>query len=123
MKYYLLILLLFLTGCAVDPADSMWPAPRPIVKDDTHHDSVAREWRRHPKDGILGEQWDLVCPATGRLDGGQVTLDKSEQIWHVWSQGANVGEFAQKSEAIAQAERVVKGRVAANLIEACEVPK
>jgi hypothetical protein len=113
----LLIFVCLLSACSIDgTVETKSQKASPEFK---KHDSVPREWRRHPKDGVEGEQWDLVCPVTGRLDGAQITFDKDEQVWKVWSQGGGYGDFATKEQSVKQAERVLALRVGVDQIEAC----
>lgn len=112
IRAVLLVLVLGTLGCA-RPHSIEEPSPS---------DSVARVWKKASNSYPYKEQWNLVCPATGRLDGAQIVVT-TQDSWKLFSQGGDYGEYESKEEAIRAAETLVKERVTVKQIQACAVPR
>lgn len=67
-------------------------------------------WKYVGKRTSLGEEWNYICPSTGRMDDAQVTYDEEQKVYKLWSGGANYGEYDTLEHAKAAGERAAANR-------------
>lgn len=66
-------------------------------------------WKSAGKKSGLGDEWQFVCPSTGRTDDANVTKDDRGD-YKLWVRGAGGGDYESLESAQRAAERFVRDR-------------